>query len=48
MNWEIPQGYDMDLAKALQAQPYSTLTIGSEFQPTHVLEPLLQHHPLWH
>jgi hypothetical protein len=44
-NWEILQAYDMDLAKALQAQPYLTLMIRSEFQPTYVLEPLLQHAP---
>lgn len=46
-NLEILQRYDMDLGKALEAQPFSTLTIGSEFRPTPVLEPLLQHHPLW-
>jgi hypothetical protein len=30
-NWEILQQYDMDLGRAITAQPFSTLTIGSEF-----------------
>lgn len=46
-NWEILQRHGMDLSLALQDEPFSTLTIGSEFRPTHVLEPLLHYHPLW-
>jgi hypothetical protein len=37
----------MDLGHAITAQPFSTLTIGSEFHPVSVLEPLCRYHPLW-
>jgi hypothetical protein len=33
MNYEVLQSYNMDLGKAMQAQPFSTLTIGLEFHP---------------
>jgi len=38
-NLEILCGHNMDLAKVLQAQPFSALSIGSEFCPTSILEP---------
>jgi hypothetical protein len=41
------QSYDMDIGRVLAAQPFSTLTVGSEFQPTQILEPLFGLHPLW-
>lgn len=47
-NWEILRNYDLDLGQALAAQPFSTLTTGSEFRPAAVLEPLCRFHPLWH
>ncbi len=46
-NYEILQLYDMDIEAALSAQPFSALTVGSEFRPVPVLEPLLYFHPLW-
>jgi hypothetical protein len=47
-NWEVLQSYDLDLHKALlQAQPFCSLTTGSEFRVTSVLEPLCHFHPLW-
>jgi len=45
-NLEILRGHDMDLAKALQAQPFSTLSVGSEFCAASILEPLCHSHPL--
>jgi len=41
------RGYDMNLEVALQAQPYSSLSIGSEFHPTDILKPMCGIHPLW-
>jgi hypothetical protein len=46
-NWEILQSFDRDLHRALSAQPFSTLSIGSEFRPASVLAPLCCLHPLW-
>jgi len=46
-NLEILRGYDMNLESALQAQPFSSLSIGSEFCPANMLEPLCGLHPLW-
>ena len=46
-NLELLQSYDMDLGRALDAQPFSTLTIGSEFRPPDVLEEVCGNHPLW-
>lgn len=46
-NWERLQSFNMDLGLALQDEPYSTLTTGSEFHPASVLEPLCHYHPLW-
>jgi hypothetical protein len=37
----------MDLGRAITAQPFSTLTIGSEFRHVSVLELLCHYHPLW-
>jgi hypothetical protein len=44
---EILRGYDMDISRALLSQPFSTLTMGSEFRPVYILDPLCQYHPLW-
>jgi hypothetical protein len=46
-NYKVLQSYNMDIGWALAAQPFSTLTVGSEFQPMQLLEPLLSLHPLW-
>jgi hypothetical protein len=46
-NYEVLQSYHMDIGWALAAQPLSTSMVGSEFQPTQLLEPLLSLHPLW-
>ena len=46
-NFEILKEVDLDLAAALAAQPFSTLTPGSEFRPAHLLAPFLSRHPLW-
>jgi hypothetical protein len=46
-NLHILQRYDMDLDRAIRAQPFSSLSLGSEFRPVSVLAPLCQHHPLW-
>jgi hypothetical protein len=46
-NFKILQSYNMDIGRALRAQPFSTLTIGLEFHTNQLLEPLLQFHPLW-
>jgi len=37
----------MDLERALQSQPFSSITYGSEFRPVPILVPLLGQHPLW-
>ena len=37
----------MDLDTAFANQPFSSLMVGSEFQPVMVLEPLCHLHPLW-
>jgi hypothetical protein len=46
-NLEILRGYDMDISWALLSQPFSTLTMGSEFRPIYILDPLCRYHPLW-
>ena len=46
-NWDLLRRHDRDLGSALRAQPFSTLTFGSEFRPAHLLAPLLSLHPLW-
>jgi hypothetical protein len=38
---------DLDIALALAARPFSSLTPGSEFRPVALLAPLLLLHPLW-
>ena len=38
----------MRLVDTLSAQPFSTLSLGSEFRPSALLAPLLSRHPLWH
>eukprot|EP00978_Attheya_sp_CCMP212_P015466 scaffold39906_cov57-Attheya_sp.AAC.10 len=41
------QRYGFDLAEALTKQPFSALTIGSEFRAPNVLAPFSHLHPLW-
>jgi hypothetical protein len=45
-NYEALQSYHMDIGWALAAQPFSTSMVGSEFQPTQLLETLLSLDPL--
>jgi len=47
-NLEILRGYGMNVGRAVGAQPFCSLTIGSEFRPVSVLAPLCDWHPLWH
>ena len=47
MNFEILHRYGMDLDVAFAAQPFLSLTVGSEFCPAAVLAPLCFRHPLW-
>ena len=37
----------MDLDTAFTHQSFSSLTVGLEFRPVKVLEPLCHLHPLW-
>ena len=46
-SFRILKAFNLDLAAALAAQPFSTLTPGSEFRPAHLLAPFLSRHPLW-
>jgi hypothetical protein len=46
-NWEVLQMYDCNLNRALRAQPFLSLSTGSEFCPVTILEPLCRCHPLW-
>jgi hypothetical protein len=46
-NPHVLRKYHMDLNAAIRAQPFSTITPGSEFCPVAVLQPLCGGHPLW-
>jgi hypothetical protein len=46
-NLAVLQKHALDLETALEAQPVSSLTPGSEFRPVELLAPLLSMHPLW-
>lgn len=46
-NLDVLCQHDMDLDKAIQAQPFCGITFRSEFHPILVLEPLCGRHPLW-
>ena len=46
-NLAVLQKHALDLETALAAQPFSSLTPGSEFRPVELLAPLLSMHPLW-
>ena len=39
--------FRLDLAATIAAQPFSTITPGSEFRPATLLAPFLSRHPLW-
>ena len=46
-NRDVLRKYNNDLDAAIHAQPFSTLNLGSEFRPAHLLAPFLSLHPLW-
>ena len=46
-NLNILRRYGMDLDRAINAQPFSSVSFGSEFRPISVLAPLLGRHVLW-
>jgi hypothetical protein len=46
-NLAVLQKHTLDLETALAAQPFSSLTPGSEFRPAKLLAPFLSMHPLW-
>jgi hypothetical protein len=46
-NFETLQRYQFDVKEAISHQPFSALTIGSEFRHPSVLSPICRHHPLW-
>ena len=46
-NLEVLRSFNLDLAAAIAAQPFSSLTPGSEFRSAALLAPLLSAHPLW-
>jgi hypothetical protein len=46
-NLAVLQKHALDLETALAAQPFSSLTPGSEFRPVELLATLLSMHPLW-
>ena len=46
-NLAVLQKHALDLETALAAQPFSTLTPGSEFRAAELLAPFLSMHPLW-
>ena len=46
-NLAVLQRHALDLETALAAQPFSSLTPGSEFRPVALIAPLLSMHPLW-
>ena len=46
-NLAVLQTHALDLETALAAQPFSSITPGSEFRPAELLAPFLSLHPLW-
>ena len=46
-NLAVLRRYHLNLDHAIRAQPFSSVTIGSEFRPVSVLAPLCSAHPLW-
>ena len=47
MNLEILKDNDFDIGRVISSSPFSPLSIGSEFKPAHVLEPLLEPLSYW-
>ena len=47
LNASILQSFDWDITKAIQAQPNSLVSFGSEFRSQNELDKLLSFHPLW-
>ena len=46
-NLRVLQEHNCNLREAIWAQPFSSITPGSEFRPVSVLERLCGNHPLW-
>ena len=46
-NLDVLRSYHLNLAAAIAAQPFSTVTPGSEIRAASLLSPLLSQHPLW-
>ena len=46
-NWSILEQYGLNFQQALEAQPISAVTPGSEFRPVSKLAHFLSEHPLW-
>jgi hypothetical protein len=46
-NLRVLRRFNLDLAAAIAAQPFSAVTPGSEFRPAAQLAPFLSRHPLW-
>jgi hypothetical protein len=44
-NLSVLRRFDLDLAAAIAAQPFSAVTPGSEFRPAAQLAPFLSRHP---
>ena len=47
-NSEILKSHGYDLDRAIEAQGYTHLSMGSELRPVNQLRPLIGHHPLFH
>jgi hypothetical protein len=46
-NFQLLKAYNGDLGKIIDNAPFPPMSIGSEFKPPDVLEPLLADHPSW-
>ena len=46
-NWQLLKAKENSLARLISEQPFSVMTIGSEFRPVDELAGLLSSHPLW-
>ncbi len=46
-NFQTLKAHNMSLGAVIDASPFGSISYGSEFKPTNVLEPLFEHHPRW-
>ena len=46
-NFQLLKAHNGDIGKIIDNAPFSPMSIGSEFKPPDVLEPLLADHPSW-